>query len=234
MPHAFQPPSVGLWCVNPDNLASRLARIASFANGMFSDVFVPRTATPAHIALIRSTVRPNGTKLRAQLWTIPGGLSPADYAAQVLGDINRLNPGVVELDIEESDGVMRGYVDQTIAALRKVRPKFLFRVNTAPFKGYVLPVSRFQTDPALYACGQTYYGDMSRASEAEVILDLIDWGIPRAKASCCYGAAAPTYYPANVGRTLALGTLYYQGGFVRQLAQGLVFQDDLMAQVGLL
>ncbi|MGH8311262.1 MAG: hypothetical protein ACRETX_15890, partial [Steroidobacteraceae bacterium] len=207
--------------------------------GMISDVFVPRIAATSDMNLIRSTVRPSGAKLRAQLWTVPGGQSAADYAAQVLGDIQRLKPGVVELNIEVADAILHDYIRATVSAIRDKLPSRRLRVNIAPYKGVFLPSDRFQADPNLYAAEQTYYGDMSRVSEGEALLDLVEHGVPPARASLCYGAAGPTGYDSRgpgwlVARHCTLGTLYYEGTLVRKLRRGLIFQDDLLAEVGLL
>jgi len=236
MAHAFADGSVGLWVVNPANLADRLPKIAAFADGMFSDVFAPTESSPSDMALIRATPRPNGTKLRAQLWTTPRGRPAATFATSTLGDIQRLKPGVVELDIEVPDAVLTDYITDTVNAIRVVRPRYLLRVDIAPYKGRFLPAALFQSDAALFASEQTYYGDMSRVSEGEALLDLIQHGMPLAKASLCYGAAGPPWFPASAGaaRVNTLGTLYYQGSLVRKLQRGLVFQDDLMADMGLL
>ncbi len=232
MAHAFADGSVGLWVVNPVNLPARLGRIASFAGGMFTDVFVPETATPAAMALIRSTVRPNGTKLRAQLWTHPAARSPAEYGSAILVSILTLRPGVVELDIEVPDDILTAYIDTTLNRLRDTRPTFLFRVNIAPNKAVFLPAHRFATDDALFACEQTYYGDMSRFSEADALADLLGYGVPLSKASVCYGAAAPD--PTTGERHASLPSVFYQGQPIAKLKRGLVFQDDLMADAGLL
>lgn len=238
--HAFQPPSVGIWVNTPGHLADRLPKIAAFAGGMFSDVFVPGAASVADMERIRAQSRPNGTKLRAQLWTVPGSLTAAQYAAQVLADFERLRPGVVELNIEQpGDAKLAPYITESVAAIRASRPKLKLRVNVGAYKGFGLTGLGFAGDPNLYACEQCYYGDMSPVQADEALANLLAFGVPSDRTSICYGAAGPIGWlegggPWRTQRHGTLGTLYYNGALVRRLKSGLVFTDDLLVEVGLL
>lgn len=238
--HAFAEPSVGLWVVNPANLADRLPKIAKLWDGTISDVFINGTATLAQADAIRATARPDGTKLRAQLWAVathyPNALA---YADAVVADSQRLKAGVADLDIEVPDGVLADYTLRTIRAIRNKRPKYKLRVNLAPYKGFALTGLAFNGDPNLYACEQAYYGDMSPVSADEALTDLLDHGVPRVRASVCYGAAGPVGWdgpgqPWSENRHCTLGTFYSGGNLVRRLRHGLIYQDDLLVEVGLL
>src|SRR3954465_876185 len=231
--NAFDPGRVGLWVNSPANLFP-LNTIAGVAGGMFPDVFLPRAATAADMTKVRNTTRPDGSKLKAQLYEIPlSSDTPEQFAQRVSDDIVRLAPGVVELDIERKDSELPGFIHDTVASLRARRPSFLFRVNVEPFKGWALPIDLLQTDPNLYAAEQTYFGDMSRVSESDVLSDLVGRGVPWSKATICYGAAGPTDLSGSRGITLP--NVLYQGHFSgRKLSGGMVFTDDLLAEKGLI
>mgnify|MGYP001587508146 CR=1 FL=1 len=225
-PHVFGDGRVGLWVVNPGNLPDRLNTIKAFANGMITDVFMPQSSYPTDMNLLRS----NG--LNAHLWTVPGALSEQAYAAQVLSNINRLAPGAVELNIEVEDQLLGPYVRTVLGALRFARPSYRFRVNIAPYKASFLPGDLIIKAPHLYLAEQTYYGDMSRVSEGEALMDMLDAGVPLPKCSLCYGAAMPL--PGQVARVPSLPTLFYNDRLVRKLRRGIIFQDDLMVEMGML
>lgn len=238
--HAFQPPSVGLWVVSPANLADRLPKIAQLWGGLISDVFVPGAATLAQADAIRATVRPQGKgKLRAQLWAAANQLPVAAYAAGVLADSQRLKAGVADLNIEVPDAGLADYVREAVTLIRAERPKFKLRVNIAPTKGFGLVGLPFGNDPYLHACEQDYYGDMSRFSSDMALSDLLDYGVPRDRASVCYGVASPIGWtggerPWSTQRHFSLGTLYFQAQHVRNLKHGIIYQDDLLVEMGLL
>jgi hypothetical protein len=235
--HAFQPPSVGLWVVNPANLSDRLPRIAALWGGLVSDVFVSGAASRSQADAIRATVRPNGTKLRAQLWAAANNLPVASYADQVVADSKRLDVGVADLNIEVPDAKLADYIRDAVSLIRAERPTFKLRVDVAPYKGFGLTGLAFAGDGNLYACEQAYYGDMSPVTADEALADLLDHGVPRARAAIAYGAAGPIGWvapgvPWSTTRHFTIGTLYFNGQLVRGIRHGLIFQDDLLAEVG--
>lgn len=237
--HAFKPPSVGLWVVSPANLQDRLPKIAALWGGMISDVFVSGSATRAQADMIRATPRPGGGFLRAQLWAASNGQPVAQYAKQVDLDSRRLAVGVADLNIEEPDPELSEYVRQAVAAIRAKRPTFKLRIDLAPTKGFGLSGVAFNGDPNLYAIQQAYYGDMSVFSPDMALSDLLDYGCPRDRAAIHYGAAAPIGWtgggrPWSTQRHFAIGTLYYDGQLVRGLKHGCIYQDDLLAEMGIL
>lgn len=237
--HAFQPPSVGLWVINPANLPDRLPKIAALWGGLISDVFVDGGATRAQADLIRATPRPNGTKLRAQLWAAANTLPVEGYASQVVLDVKRLAAGVADLNIEVPDAKLADYCRVAVQLIRAAKPKLKLRINLAPTKGFGLTGLSFTGDPWLYACQQAFYGDMSPFSPDMALSDLLDYGVPRARATVCYGAAGPIGWtgggrPWATQRHFTIATLYYNGGLVRGLRHGVIFQDDLLAEMGML
>lgn len=237
--HAFAPPSVGLWVVSPANLADRLPKIAALWGGLISDVFVPGSATRAQADAIRATRRPDGTMLRAQLWAAANEMPVELYADTVEKDTRRLGVGVADLNIEVPDDRIADYARRAVAIIRAKRPVFKLRVNLAPTKGFALTGLSFNGDPNLYACQQAFYGDMSVFSPDMALSDLIDYGVPRDRAAVCYGAAGPIGWTGGgqawkTQRHFTIGTLYYNGQLVRGIRHGVIFQDDLLAEMGML
>jgi len=180
----------------------------------------------------------------AHLWAAVDGLTAAQYAARTLADVERAKPGAVELNIElANDPALEPYMRAVVTAIRGKLPSRRLRLNVAPYKGAFLPIDLVTGDPNLYAAEQTYYGDMSRVSEGEALLDLLEAGVPLRKASLCYGAAAlvPPWAltggaPGEPVRVVGLGTLWTwsTGALVRGLRRGIIFSDDLLTDVRLL
>jgi hypothetical protein len=147
---------------------------------------------------------------------------------------DRIGGGALELNIEVADLVP--YTRQVVAKIRKTKPNLRLRINVQPLKGGLLKAMAdvFAVDPHLYVIAQCYYGNMDgRASEADVLLDLLDAGIPAAKCSVMYGAA--NYDPFGVpvpDISQRMPTL--PAMMIRRLRRGSVYSDDLMAEVGLI
>jgi len=227
-PHVFEDGRIGLWIVNSDNLTDRLPKIRRFANGMITDLFLPRTATRQSFQFVRDS-----GFFGCHLWVAVDGLSANDYAQRTVDDIVRLGAGATDLNIElGQDDKLQPFMRTTLSIIRQTRPNYRLRLNVAPYKGQFVPMDLVQGDPNLYVGEQTYYGDMSRVSEGEALQDLLEWGCPLRKASLVYGAAALV----PNGRVVGLGTLWTwsNGAIVRGLRRGVIFQDDLMTDVGLL
>ncbi len=238
-PHVFEDGRVGLMVTDPapgslaDKLADRLPKIRAFAGGMVTDCFLPRSASSSDLGRVRAA------DMGAHLWAAVDELSAAQYAARTLADIERAKPGAVELNIElETDAALEPYMRAVVTAIRRKLPSRRLRLNIAPYKGAFLPLDLLAGDPNLYACEQTYYGDLSRVSEGEALLDLLEAGVLMRKASLCYGAAALAGGRLLVAqeRVVGLGTLWTwsTGALVRGLRRGIIFSDDLLTDVGLL
>lgn len=221
---------LGLWVITPSNLQSRLPGISAFG---VKDVFLPRESDGTHFQQVRDA------GLFAHLWEAANQLTVEQYVSQVLADIKRLKPGAVELNIElQTDAPLKGYIRSAVQMIRKVKPSLRMRINIAPFKGFALPVDLLTSDGNLYVCEQSFYGDLSRVAESDALYDLLSWGVPLTKATVCYGAAAlaPERAPSPSERVVGLGTrwTWSDGAVVGALKRGVIFQDDLMADVGLL
>lgn len=211
---------VGLWMIDADRGVSRLPAIKAYAGGLIRDVFMPRTSSPAHLAAVRAA------GLYAHLWIAVDSRSASAMVADTLADVTRLGPGALELNIElGSDPPLAQYVRDVVAGIRAKRKNLRMRVNLAAWKGFAAPALELAHDPNLYACEQTYLGDMMRVSEGDTYHDLLGYGCPEAKLTLCYGAAGPLPPSGVRGCTLPdLG----------RRRRGVIFHDDLMADVGLL
>lgn len=228
---------LGCWIV-PDGagqVTPKLARLPGLAALGVKDVFLPRQAQPGDFASVRSA------GLGAHLWAATDGLSAADYASRFLLDFQRFgSKGAGELNIElSSDPPLKAYMSTAVELIRTVKPHLPLRLNIAPFKAFALPIDLLQSDARLYVCEQAFYGDMSRVAESDALYDLLAWGVPLAKATVCYGAAALVPNASRVEvpwRVVGLGTrwTWSNGAIVGQLRRGVIFQDDLLADVGLL
>jgi hypothetical protein len=211
---------VGLWIITPANLPGRLPWIRGFGGGIIRDLFLPRTSTVDDLRRVRDA------GLFAHLWVTPDGLPAREYAERVLVDLARLKPGAVELNVElPNDPPLPAYIREVVGRIRAVRPNLRLRLNVAPWKGFALPGELLQQDANLYACEQNYEGNMQNLlSPLDVVSDMVAWGVPQAKATCCYAAACQVLgSPARV-RTLP---------DLHRVHRGVIFSDDLLAEAGL-
>jgi hypothetical protein len=234
---------VGLWVNNPGNLG-RLPKIAAFAGGTFSDVFLPDGATLDDFKRVRAqlTTNPVGN-LRPQLRMQPAsGETPAAFAQRCSDRIAQLGPGGIDWDIELPDDTQPTFIrDATLAFRNQVtkpdgsvgRKVFPVRFDVAPRKGFTLPGDLMQMDPNLFACEQTYYGNMERVAEDACRKDLERYA-PAAQVHLCYGAACRAKLQDGTwARVAAFPTVFYQDKPYTKLdGPAMVFTDDLMAEFG--
>jgi hypothetical protein len=208
---------LGIYIINAANVAHRLTSIRGLG---IVDVFLPRTAEPAHFAAVKAA------GLFSHLWTADDGLPAAEYANRTLLDIQRLKPGAGELNIElPSDPPLHSYIATTLELIRKVRPAMRLRINLAPWKGFGVGALDW-TDHNLYVAAQNYEGNMDNLlSPADVLGNLLDYGVPRMRATVCYAAACRVLGSPDRLRTLP---------DLARLKRGVIFSDDLCANVGLL
>jgi hypothetical protein len=196
--NAYQAGSVGLWVNSVANL-DRLPKIATAFGGMFTDVFIPLGSGAGDFRKIRAQARADGSKLRAQAYAIPrknpdgslgeDGQQFANRVNDALTNLGADRPGVVDLDIEVHDDILSGYMRTAVEAFRVKRATYLIRLNIEPGKGAFLPFDKLTEDPNLYSCEQTYFGEMSRVSEAEALEDQVGRGVPWARPASA--SAAP-------------------------------------------
>lgn len=235
-PHVFKDGRIGLWIISPANLPSRLPKIKASFGGIVTDIFLPLNgSSPAdrsHVKLVRDA------SFFANAYAIaPASGSGSAFATECLGRIATLGTGALEVDIEPgNDATIDPFGRSFMTTFRGTRPSYRVAFNIAPFKGGFLPIDLIRDDENLFVRQQTYYGDMSRVSEAECFMDLLDAGVPYEKAGLCYGAAALVPEDQNTERVVGLGTIWTwsNGQAVRPLRRGVIFQDDLLAEVGLI
>lgn len=217
-PHVFGDGRLGLWIVNPENLAARLPKILALPYP-FTDLFLPRTATKAHADLVR------GTTLFPQLWEAIDGRTAAQMADDVMADVLRLKVGAVDLNVETgTDAALEPYCRSLVGRIRATMPSRRLRLNVAWRKGGFLPIDLLRDDPNLYACEQGYFAAEDLADAAAALENLVDAGVPLTKAAVCYLAGG---HPFKV--TPRVSTLPAWAP-----SRGVVFQDDLLAEVGVL
>lgn len=212
---------LGLWVTSPAELPGRLARIEAFAGGAIRDLFFPRDAG------VDAFRRAREAGFSAHLYAAPDGLAADAYAERVLADNERLNPGAIELNIElGSDLPLPEYVRRAVALVRRELPRKRLRLNLAAWKGFAIPADLLARDPALYVCEQNYLGNMDELLSAEdVAANLRAYGAPPAKVTVCYAAACRVLGSSSRLRTLP---------DLSRLRRGVIFQDNLMVEAGLL
>lgn len=184
------------------------------------DTFWPRTSSAADL----KAARDGG--LYAHLWVAVDGRDAQTLVAETLADIARLKPGALELNVElGTDAALKPYIEQVLAGIRAQKPNLRIRLNLAPWKGFAIPALLLQSAPTLYVCEQNYTGNMDGLlSPADVYLDLTAWGAPPSKVTVCYAAQCQVLGSPRI-RTLPDLT---------RLRRGLIYQDDLMVDAGLL
>lgn len=226
-PHVFGDGRVGLWVVNPANLNDRLPKIKAYRGGQITDVFLP---------LVQSTASDAGKVKQAGLFAqgtlVGASLMSADaFADLAIQRIAQVGTGALEANIElPNDALYNPYIRTFMGRFRATRPNYRVRVNIPWRKGGFLPVDLFQEDPNLYVDEQSYFdppgSTMHPASQADALENLLDAGVPIAKASVCYGAAGPVGGITGTQRVSLLPEW--------APSRGIIFQDDLMVEAGLL
>jgi hypothetical protein len=220
-PNVFGDGRFGAWIVNPANFANRAAGLRSLG---VTDVFFPRTAAPADLerARVAGFVGAHVYEVNAK------DVLPSEYADRTMADVLRLKAGAAELNIELSaDAELAPYIRAVVSRIRQTMPSRRLRVNIAWRKGGALPVDLFQHDPNLYVCEQSFFdpsATMVPTSAADALENLTRAGVPEAKASVCYGGAGPS------PKTTSPRVCTFPYGWTP--SRGVVFQDDLLAEVG--
>lgn len=219
-PHVFGDNRLGVWIIPSINLTDKLAHeLPRFRNAApITDVFLPEPALASH----RDQVRAAG--FFCHVWTATHDRDPVTFAKNSVTAFNRVKAGALELNIEEPDFELTLYVEQAVAEVRRVKPNLPLRVNIAPFKAQFMPIEMFVADPNLYIIEQAYFGNMDgRASEFDVLYDLLEHGISGDKASIMYGVLNGT--PTRV---------HSLPSQVRPWRRGSIYSDDLLADAGLI
>lgn len=228
-PHVFEDGRFGCWIVNPSRLQARAPALRALG---VSDVFLRGPDGNATTKAWAIAAPPNGGGfVGCHAWWAVDGLTVTAYAARVLADVARWKPGAGDLNIElANDVALEPFIRGVVTAIRAQRPAYNLRVNLAARKGGFLPIDLLQSDEHLYACEQVA-GDVPglnmalRYSEADAIDRLIAAGVPREKASVCYAGAFRHGTASSFTSWPGL-----PDGF--RPVRGVVFQDDLLAEVG--
>lgn len=221
--HVFGANRVGLWVIPNASLTDKLTHLLPRARGPIpnlTDIFLPPEAEPSH----RLQCRNAGFFVHS--YDVTHGFAADFMAKKMLADRKRLGTGAIEIDLEGAavqpdKPRMAEWATLFVETVRKTNPKLPIRLNVPPFKGYALPVELVWSDPQLFVIAQSYFGNQDgRLSEADVLLDLLDWGVPQSKVKIMYAALADD--PSNV-RVYSLPNPQY-----KPITQGAVFSDDLL------
>lgn len=198
-----------------DKLRDRLPRVKALG---VTDIFLPRQATLADKALVRDA------GLFAALYEVPPhGMTPAQYAAQALADVERLKMGALELNIEGlADAKLGPFIEDVVERIRARKPNLRLRINVVPYKGAYLPATLFVEDAQLYLIVQNFLGNMdARVAEDELVRNVVAYGVPADKVSVMYaGHCSPG---GGRPRVPCLPEIRNRGS---------IFSDDLLADGG--
>ena len=208
--HVFKDDRLGLWAIENSGLTDKLKHVLPRVRSVMpvTDIFLPPSAT----LIDKQVVRDNGFFVAG--YDVANGRGPTVLGDAMVGTANRLGLAVLEADIElPNDDKLAPYITAFVKRVRMHKPNIRLRINVAPFKGYRLPISLFESDPNLFVIAQAYSGNMDgRLSEADVLSDLLDWGIHPDDASVMYGVmnGNPRVYtlPSTVYRAPKRGSLY--------------------------
>lgn len=226
--HVFGPNRVGLWVIPNSGLTDKLRHIMPRARGPLpnlTDIFLPPSATLAD----KQVVRDNG--FFAHTYDVAHAVPAVELAKKMKADRARLGTGAIEVDLEGAavqpdKPALANYATAFVGEIRRTNPNLPVRLNVPPYKGYALPVELINEDPQLFVIAQAYFGNQDgRLSDADVLEDLLDWGIDRAKVKIMYGVLNDNW-PQRV-RVFTLPNPDF-----KPITQGSVFSDDLLLDAG--
>ena len=224
--HVFRANRLGLWVIPNANLKDKLNHILPRVRvplPNLTDIYLPPEATKEH----RDICRANGFFVNT--YDVVHERAPGALADEMLAKRNFLRTGAIEIDLEGAAvqpdiPSLSNWARAFMARVRQSNPNLPVRFNVPPFKGYALPIDLIVADPQLFVIAQAYYGNMDgRLSEADVLLDLLNWGVPQDKVKIHYAVMA------NSPRTLVL-----PGASYKPLTEGSVYDDDLLMDAGLI
>jgi hypothetical protein len=227
--HVFRANRVGVWVIPNANLTDKLKHVLPRLRGPIpnlTDIFLPPEATKAHADQCRAA------GFFVSTYDVAHSTPPGLCAANMLAHRNVLKTGALEIDLEGAAvqpdrPALAAWAEAFVRRVRSTNPNLPIRLNVTPFKGYALPVSLINSDPQLFVIAQAYFGNQDgRCSEADVILDLLDWGVARDKVSVMYGALCEN---PQQQRVYALPNPEY-----KPITSGSVFSDDLLLDAGVL
>jgi hypothetical protein len=224
--HVFGPNRVGIWAVENANLTDKLKHVLPRAKALIpnlTDIFLPLSASTA----ARDVVRQNN--FFAHLYCVAHDTDAVTLAKLAKAARLRLGTGAIEVDLEGAavqpdKPALASYQRRFVGEIRRTNPNLPLRLNVPPYKGYALDIGQLIDDPQLFVIAQAYYGNMDgRLSESDVMLDLLDFAVPRAKAKIQY--AVMTGEPDD--RQFVL-----PGADYKPITEGSVYDDDLLIESG--
>jgi hypothetical protein len=228
-PYVFGPGRVGLWVIPNANLTDKLKHVLPRARGPIpnlTDIYLPPEAQKSHADQCRQA------GFFVNTYDVAHTTDPALCAKRMKAHRALLKSGALEIDLEGAavQPDKPRLADWTRAfhkEIRRTNPNLPVRLNVTPFKGYALPVSLINNDPHLHVIVQAYFGNQDgRLSEADVLEDLLDWGVLRQKIQIMYAVLAEN---PQQQRVYAMPNPEYKA-----ITKGSIYQDDLLIDAGLL
>lgn len=229
--HVFKENRVGLWVIPNSNLTDKLTHVLPRARGAkaipnLTDIFLPPEATMTNKEQCRNA------GYFVSTYDVAHSSSPEALADAMLLKRMQLGTGAIEVDLEGAavqpdKPAMANFATRFVNRVRRTNRNLPVRLNVPPFKGYALPVAFINNDPQLFVIAQAYFGNQDgRCSEADVLEDLLDWGIAKDKVKIMYGVLAEN---PQGQRVYALPNPEY-----KPITEGSVFSDDLLIDAGVL
>lgn len=227
--HVFGANRVGLWVVPNAGLTDKLKHVLPRVRGPIpnlTDIYLPPEADKSHADQCRQA------GFFVSTYDVTHATPPGVAATNMLAHRAKLKSGALEIDLEGAavqpdKPNLASWATAFVKKVRATNPNLPIRLNVTPFKGYALPIGLINDDPQLYVIAQAYFGNQDgRLSEAEVLMDLLDWGVPRHKASIMYGVLCEN---PQQQRVYSLPNPEY-----KPITTGSVYQDDLLLDAGLL
>lgn len=227
--HVFGPNRVGLWVIPNEGLTAKLAHLLPRVRvpiPNLTDIYLPPEAQRSH----RDQCREAGFFVHT--YDVTRNDAPEVVAARMLKKREELGTGAIEIDLE-GEAVqpdkpnLAAWATKFVGTVRRTNPKLPVRLNVTPYKGFALPVTLINSDPQLFIIVQSYFGNQDgRLSEADVLEDLLDWGIARPKIQIMYPVMAEN---PQGDRVYTLPNPEF-----KPITKGSVYQDDLLLDAGLL
>lgn len=227
--YVFGPNRVGLWVVQNAGLTDKLKHLLPRARGPIpnlTDIYLPPEAQKSHADQCRA----HGFFVNT--YDVAYNTPAAESARRMLAHRAVLKSGAIEIDLEGTavqpdKPALAAWATLFHREVRRTNPNLPIRFNVPPYKGYALPVALINNDPKVNVIVQAYFGNQDgRLSEADVLEDLLDWGVLREKIQIMYGVLCDN---PQQQRVYSLPNPEYKA-----ITKGSVYQDDLLLDAGLL
>jgi hypothetical protein len=187
-PHVFGDNRRGLWVAENANLTDKLKHFLPRLRGPIpnlTDLFLPPSAGIGHADQVRQA------GFYAHMYDVAHGRTPFEFARAALARRKAQGTGALELDFEGSaitDANLAGYIQQTVAEVRRTNPNLPLRINVVPWKGVFLGTLALRKlvaeDDQLFIIVQAYGGNMDELYAADdVYMDVLKRGFHASKVS---------------------------------------------------